>query len=54
MVSIKVEQAWVEFPIRMSRNGRARHAESSTGGRIRALTQSPPKRPAAIAPEKLA
>jgi ABC-2 type transport system ATP-binding protein len=34
MVSIKVEQAWVEFPIRMSRNGRAHHAESSTGGRI--------------------
>jgi ABC-2 type transport system ATP-binding protein len=34
MVSIKVEQAWVEFPIRMSRNGRVRHAESSTGGRI--------------------
>lgn len=34
MVSIKVEQAWVEFPIRMSRNGRTRHAESSTGGSI--------------------
>jgi ABC-2 type transport system ATP-binding protein len=34
MVSIKVEHAWVEFPIRMSRAGRARHAESSTGGRI--------------------
>jgi ABC-2 type transport system ATP-binding protein len=34
MVSIKVEQAWVEFPIRMSRSGRARHAESSTGGHI--------------------
>ena len=34
MVSIKVEKAWVEFPIRMSRNGRTHHAESSTGGRI--------------------
>jgi ABC-2 type transport system ATP-binding protein len=34
MVFIKVEQAWVEFPIRMGRRGRARHAESSTGGHI--------------------
>jgi ABC-2 type transport system ATP-binding protein len=34
MVSIKVEHAWVEFPIRTSRNGGVRHAESSTGGRI--------------------
>lgn len=34
MVSIKIEHAWVEFPVRANRTGGAPHAESSTGGRI--------------------